>query len=386
MRRHNRALVLKALVHNGSMQRPALANATGLTQATISRITDELLRGGLLREVDGRRQEKPTVGRTPATLSIDPSGGYVLALHLGAKLAQLTIADLDGQIRPVELVEFRPSQRAEPQLRSLCRRLLQRAAAEGVPPHRLRGIGVGSSGVVDPTGVIVSHPWLGWEEVPVRAILEDEAGLPVFTDSSVRAVANAEAWFGKRRDIEPLTVLLVGNVVAAATVVRGSSILGATLTEGQIGHLTVGGSRPCACGRVGCLEAELRTEAFQEKAVELGIATDRDRAPDSVVRHAAGGDERALRLLRERGTMIARGVAAIDAVVNPGAVLLTGSGFGEASSDHFQVGFAREALGDYLVLPNVRPAPSLEPGSFLPSSPMGAASLALSAVFETGAL
>jgi predicted NBD/HSP70 family sugar kinase len=217
--------------------------------------------------------------------------------------------------------------------------------------------------------------------VPVRHTLEEQSGLPVVTDSSVRAIANAEAWFGVHRKVRPLVVVLVGNVVAAATVSRRSTLLGADFTEGQIGHLTVGGSRPCVCGRVGCLEAEVRTDAFMESARVRGIRTSGDLTPDLVIEEASRGNRSALELLRERGRMIAQGIAVMDAVVNPQVVLLTGSGFGRG--DDLQIAFAREGLRDYLVLPHVRSAPRLAPGSFgAASGPMGAASLALRKIYE----
>lgn len=379
MRRLNRSLILRTLLLDGPMPRLRLAEVTGLTQPTISRITDDLLRAGFLEEKPTPRQERDTPGRTPGLVGIDPDGGHVLTLHLGGSIARLTVADLRGRTRPIEQMPLRAGD-PEPQLRALCRRLLARAGEEGIPADRVRGIGVGSSGVVDPAGTIVSHPWLRWEQVPVRAILEDESGLPVATDSTVRAIANAEAWFGARRHVEPLAVVLVGNVVAVAVVVHRSALLGMNLTEGQVGHLSVGGTRRCACGRVGCLEAEVRTETLLERAAALGVEV-REPTPEAIVERARAGDQAARGLLEERGRLLAEAVIVLDAVANPGHILFVGSSFN--GGDDLQLQLIREAVAGRHVLPGVRGAPSLGVGTFGPaSSVVGAASLALRTFFE----
>lgn len=373
VRQHNKGLLLQTLLLHGSMPRQALAEATGLTPATVSRITDELIRADLLRErgwADGARR----AGRPAIPIELNPGGRYVLAAHIGATGAFVGVADLHASLKRLEPVPLLAGRRPSEQVRAIARRALEVAAAAGVPRDRIVGMGVGSAGVVDPRGVIVYHPWLGWQEVQVADLAAEVTGLPVAVDSTVRAIATAEAWFGRAQHLEPAAVVLLGNVVAAAIVVNRQPLLGADLIDGQVGHLPVGGDRPCGCGRTGCLEVMARERTFVELAHRRGF--DPNRGSGAVYQAAGAGDPVALELVAERGRLIAHAVAMIDAVINPAVVVFSGRSMVVGAD--VQLRAIRAALADAMVLPAMRRRPLLLPSAFGDGGGVvGASSLAL---------
>jgi glucokinase len=114
------------------------------------------------------------------------------------------------------------------------------------------GVAVVLPGVVDRSaGVVRWAVNLGWRDVPLRAQLASELGLPVAVEHDVTAAALAE----QAATGGDLLYVGLGTGIGAAHVVDGAVRTGATGLAGEIGHVTVrSAGEPCACGRSGCLE------------------------------------------------------------------------------------------------------------------------------------
>src|ERR1017187_3497296 len=121
----------------------------------------------------------------------------------------------------------------------------------------LLGIGVGSPGVVDGSGVVLSAPNLGWAGVDLTSILRREVGVPIYVANDANTAVLGEHTFGKTAAAD-LMLLRIGTGVGAGLVVGGALVEGHTSAAGEIGHVVVdpAGLR-CACGRAGCLETLL---------------------------------------------------------------------------------------------------------------------------------
>lgn len=83
----------------------------------------------------------------------------------------------------------------------------------------------------------------------------------------------------------------------------------------------VGGDRECSCGRRGCIEVEAQDQSLLADPRRLGIATADSRATD-VYDLARSGERTALSLVDRRGDVIARAVAILEAVLDPGVVVI----------------------------------------------------------------
>ena len=91
--RANRRRVLAELVFRGPVSRSAIAERTGLTNASVSRITRDLIEAGLVMErASVVNPNRP--GRRFVELDIDGSGGYVLGIGLNVFQQSVTLADL----------------------------------------------------------------------------------------------------------------------------------------------------------------------------------------------------------------------------------------------------------------------------------------------------
>ena len=251
-RSHNRALVLQTLYRSGSISRADLARATGLTRVTISDLVAQLIGDDLIVELGQREDARP--GKPATLLDINRSGFQILGLDLSDHaVLRGSVLDLDGHIleRREVLLENASGSAVVDKVIALARELI---AAAGAP---ILGVGVGSPGVVDLGGTVISAPNLGWSDLPLQALLVDATGLPVLVANDANAAVLAEHSFGGA--LSDTMLVKVGHGVGAGLLLGGTPLFGNRFAAGEIGHVVVGtdGGALCACGKVGCLETWL---------------------------------------------------------------------------------------------------------------------------------
>jgi predicted NBD/HSP70 family sugar kinase len=161
----------------------------------------------------------------------------------------------------------------------LCRELV------GAATMPVLGVGVGSPGVIDPSGTVLEAPNRGWFDVPLADRLGTELGLPVHVANDANTAALGEYTYGGATD--SLLVLTVGEGVGAGIVLDGALVQGHQHAAGELGHVTalderddvdgapLGRPRPCACGRSGCLETVLSVPALRRRVEGLDDAAAR---------------------------------------------------------------------------------------------------------------
>jgi predicted NBD/HSP70 family sugar kinase len=319
----NAAAVLRVALDHGPVARSSVARLAGLSPAAVSRLSTDLARAGLLREVPEAVGPK-SVGRPHVPVDVDTSRLVACGLHIAAKAGTLALLDLRGQVVASERIEH-AGQRPEQVLGHLAGRLpgFVREHAGGRSPL---GLGVATGGWVDPAaGVIVDHPVLGWRGVPVGEIMAAATGLRVRVDNHSRALARAEQALGDVRARASIVHLLVGNVVDAAFATGGTVHHGPHSAAGSVAHLPLDGrGEPCGCGRSGCLEAVVSSQALARRAAEAGITA----APSfpALLAAAQAGDGRALGMFADRARLVGAAAALLLDVLNPDLLVVTEAG------------------------------------------------------------
>ncbi|MFI8487342.1 ROK family protein [Streptomyces rubrogriseus] len=318
-RRATAGVVLRSVLEHGPVARSTIARLTGLSPASVTDYCARFTRLGLVREAEPPRRSKG-VGRPHVPLDLDDSRFVVGGMHVAVPHTTVALLDLRGRVlRQRELKHERTAPRW----------VLPRAAealaamlAE-VRDARPLGVGFAAGGWVDrDSGVIVEHELLGWRDVPVREVLGAHTGLPVHVDGHARALVNGERLFGRARGGGSVLHLFVGNVVDAAFATHDEVHHGPRSQAGSIAHLPVpGGSEPCACGRTGCLQAELSERTLCRRARAAGITDGAD--PRHVLAAANAGDPLAAALLLERSRATGRAAGLLADVLNPETVVVT---------------------------------------------------------------
>jgi predicted NBD/HSP70 family sugar kinase len=331
IRRRNRSLLLSTVYFQAPLSRPELGQLTGLSSATISNVTAELVEERLVAEVG---QVESDGGRPRTLLRVDPAYGNVVGVEVGETGVRVELFDMG--LHRKALVEHRlPSTRPDPaavadQVAVGVRDVIVEA---GVDPASVIGTGIGVPGAVEqgPTP-LVHAPTIGWRGVAIGELLR-ERGLttPLFLDNGAKALGQAEMWFGAGQGARHVVVALLGSGVGAAVVTDGSTYRGVSSSAGEWGHTTVVyGGRACRCGSRGCLEAYVGAEAVLDRyrrarGGRAVTATD-DVAGIEALVAAADRSKIAAELLDETAGLLGAGIANLINLFNPERVVLGGWG------------------------------------------------------------
>jgi glucokinase-like ROK family protein len=128
------------------------------------------------------------------------------------------------------------------------------------------GIGVASAGAIDSkngTVFAATDNLPGWAGFDIRGYLRSLTDLPVFVENDAQAAALAELRFGHGQNVSSFVTITIGTGIGAGIVIDGKLIRGTHGFAGTVGHQTIRfDGRPCNCGRRGCLEAYVSTEAL----------------------------------------------------------------------------------------------------------------------------
>jgi predicted NBD/HSP70 family sugar kinase len=318
----NASAILLAVLDHGPIARSTIARIAGLSPAAVTRLSADLIRRGLVREVRSPASVKPA-GRphVPVDVACD-AGPVVCGVHIALNHATLALVDLRGRVIARERLPHGSCSESGRVLTAIADRLPGFIAGQ----RRVTRIGVAVGGWVDSAaGVIVEHSLLGWRDVPVRDLLARTTGLPVHVDGHSRALARAEQLFGDHRARSSVVHLFVGNVVDAAFAVDGITQLGQRSAAGTVAHLPLPGyAEPCECGGTGCLQAEVSETTLVKRAIAAGIIS-KPSFP-GLLNAARLGDPRAGLLFRRRARAVGVGAAVLTDLLDPEVLVVVEAG------------------------------------------------------------
>jgi glucokinase len=135
----------------------------------------------------------------------------------------------------------------------------------------IKGIGFGFPGMVNAkTGVVDFLPNLsGWENIPFSEEIEKAFGVKVAITNDANAHTLAEQKYGSAKGANNVVMLTLGTGVGGGVIIDGKLYEGEGSKGAELGHTTlILGGKKCGCGRKGCLEAYVSTNALIDQAKE----------------------------------------------------------------------------------------------------------------------
>jgi predicted NBD/HSP70 family sugar kinase len=329
LRKSNRARALWELYMNGPLTRQEVGAAAGVSPATVSNLVGELLEQGVVIEVG---LEDSNGGRPRGLLQVNPEYGFVVGVDVGETALLVELFDLSMKVRASH-VSTTELARLDPQ--DVVDRVHEGIAAviaqAGVRSEQILGVGVGVPGLVEHGNDAVVHGQsVGWDAVPLGAMLRDGMDLPLLIDNGAKTLGQAEKWFGAARGSDNAVIVLLGIGVGTSIISNGELYRGSTSSAGEWGHTTVMvEGRQCRCGAVGCLEAYVGAEAIvarydelKRRRVEIKPRELEERVAAIVT--AAPSDKAAAKVLDETATYLGAGIADLVNLFNPERVVVGG--------------------------------------------------------------
>jgi glucokinase len=188
----------------------------------------------------------------------------------------------------------------------------------------MSAVGLGLPSVIDwETGQVRSSVNIPLRDVPLREVLRERLGVPVFVDNdaSVAALAEAEA-----AGVRNLVMFTIGTGVGGGVVIDGRVFRGTTGAAPELGHWVIGADlsdgRPehrDTFPQPGTLEALASGKALDALGRERGFPDGR-----AVVEAAQRGDERAREAIALIGKRLGVGIANAINAFDPELVAIGG--------------------------------------------------------------
>jgi glucokinase-like ROK family protein len=357
MREVNRSLVLALVKEGGPVSRASIARSTTLAKPTVSAIVDELIADGLVREI-GPGSTATGGGRPPILLEFNARSQLVVGAHIGARRTTIAVSDAAGE--EIGRRQFPTSRDVPEQTLALVASEVEAAVAEAkLPGARLAAVGAVLPGLTDfHTGVCLLAPNLGWRDVPIRDLLADSIGAPVYVHNAGQAAAVAENLEGAGERIGDVALLYAGTGLSAGVLYDGKIFHGQGGTAGEIGHCAVPGvEERCNCGNVGCLETIASGPAIVRavrRALAEGESSSLAGLPDldaaDVTTAAQAGDKVAAAAIAAVGEALGLAASWLINAYNPAVVVVGGglSAIGEPLLAPLREAAARHALAPAL--------------------------------------
>jgi glucokinase len=245
-----------------------------------------------------------------------------------------------------------------------------RSAIDARPDAVAVGLGIPCT-IDHARGVAINAVNLDLADVPIRDLLTDKLGSPVFVENDANLAVLAEHRFGAARGTRNALMLTIGTGIGGGVILDGRLYRGSTGAAGELGHMVVDLHGPrCQgnCPNHGCLEA-----------VASGTALAREGGASSgkaVTDAALAGDAAAREAVATIGRRLGAGLSGLANIFEPDVIVIGG---GVIAAGELLLAPAREELQGRALPPmNQTPLAAAELG---PEAGMiGAATMAMEEV------
>jgi glucokinase len=260
---------------------------------------------------------------------------HVLAADVGGTNTRMAVVTDAGEILTLLKKSTRCKDGREEMMKfiiSFAREVIEKS---NLPEEKICGMGIGFPGPLNAkSGIIFNPPNLtGWDNVPLKDILEEELKMPVSVENDANCAALGEWWkgAGAGTGTSSMVCITLGTGVGGGIILDGKVWHGASCIAGEIGHTTViRNGIKCTCGNEGCLEAYASSRGIIERVnIALSEKSDKDKfQPITKLKQldqlVMQGNEIILNVIKETGVIVGIAVANLANLLNPEMVVLFG--------------------------------------------------------------
>jgi len=320
----NTFLILKTIRDRKNISRADIAKLTGLTPATVTNITSDLLNHKIISET---KLGESNGGRKPVLLEFNSSQYNVIGVVIAKHKITVSLTDLDSNLISQKSKKISSDITPENAIDIIITNIdgILKSANKSV-----LGIGISMEGFVDEkNGICVLCSNFGWENIDIKSKIVKRFSLPVFVNNDVKALTLGEKFFGFAKNSSDFVHLYIGYGIGASLVSNGHIYRGASNYAMEIGHSTLDINGPlCSCGNRGCFEALASGSALIKEVIEKGydkkyfageqITTDR------IIEKIKEGNKDLEELVKKLAYYIGIGLANIINIFNPPLIIVNG--------------------------------------------------------------
>ena len=264
----NRLLVLRLIRERKVISRVELAELTGLKQATITNIINELIKNDYVLEtglIEGKN------GRRVKGLCLNTDKSRILVARINSEYHAVGIYDLDANCIKAEKVFWESESSFEEMMETVRDQFLNMKESYG-KDKQIIGAGVvigGSITTVDPE---FQSRLEGSLEKYITEYFTRELDMEVYVNnmSNMSGYLEWNRLEAEKKKIKTLVTLMVGYSIDCAVIFNGVVLKGKNGRAGHFGHVSIDVNGPeCECGNRGCINGYISVRAVKKRWAEL---------------------------------------------------------------------------------------------------------------------
>lgn len=195
-----------------------------------------------------------------------------IGIDIGGTKIAIGIIDAEGKIIDEKKIPTHPQKKFSYSFFRICQvidALIEKYCSSF---DEFSGIGVGCAGPLDLLNGRVSNPYTlpGWDDAPIKAMLEDRYKCTVVLENDADAALLGELKVRSTK-WESVIMLTFGTGVGGAVYHNGEIFRAESNGHPELGHVVVSEQMSnCYCGTNGCLESVASGSALTRKAKDAG--------------------------------------------------------------------------------------------------------------------
>ena len=328
----NTSVILDIIRKNKHISRAEIAKISELNPSTVSNITRELIKINTIKEVG---VGVSVLGRRPIKLSLNADGARVIGVEVVGNRIVAIMTNLEAKVITETKTNINKRENGKTIIEKIVK-TIGKVIRESKDKNSIKGIGMGITGSIDAVaGLAAFSPNIGWRDVPIKKLIEEEFGIETSIDNNVKAIALGEYWFGSARGIRNLVCISIGEGLGSGIIIDGKIYRGANWIAGEIGHTVVDLNGPrCKCNNRGCLETFASGRAIVSNAiVAIGqgrktliarlVNNEVDRITPEIIFQAAGEKDKLARdIIEDASQYLGMAIANVINSFDPEAIIL----------------------------------------------------------------
>lgn len=263
---------------------------------------------------------------------------YIIGIDLGGTKVFTAVCNMNGYV--VNKIKFSTdvSSGKDHVIQKINDSIYQVIRLSNISTEDIAAIGISSPGPLDVSrGMVLCAPMLGWDNVPLCNLLQEEFKVPVCLENDGNAAAFGELLLGAGRGCSNLIYITVSTGIGSGIIIDKKIYHGKHDAAGEFGHICIEpDGRKCDCGNYGCLEAyasgtaiariakELVRKEKYSKLLEISNNATENIDCIAVEKAAYEGDGLSIKIWYEAGTRLGHGISILMQILDPEIVIIGG--------------------------------------------------------------
>lgn len=245
--------ILDKIYSNGPISRIDISKETGITPATVSEITGNMIQENLIHEIGEVIPTESKSGRKKILLGVSPNHSFYIGTELSPKYISFCLTDNVGKIFKEKTIQLDNSDLEE----SLSEDFYVSELKDFInscETYNPKGIGIALPGHFDEVNESIISNNVFWKKFNIKLLLE-KIDLPICFENNVKCMTLAERLFNSNGNDDNFIFFHVGRGMFCSYMYNGELYAKDNFLVGEIGHIVVHpNGELCECGKRGCLQ------------------------------------------------------------------------------------------------------------------------------------